>query len=805
MRQTQKKTKAVPILLSAMLAFSFVGTSVGNEISKSITAYNIATAEASAQSATAIEDIVTNYEDNFTVSYNQTAPIVDDTYGANSGGYVLFGYQNRQVQLDKGKRGIKVSSIKSGSDVNGASFMLGGTMSGKFDIDFRIPSAETFDNQYWDSYNHYADVQKVIFTFTDTATGAYFDVTIDATASNAADAKKNIPEIGATYSDNTKVSRYYYIEDGVESYQSWADSDAGYNTELYGTSFANTGEVYGQGGFTAGSKSTSFSFDPTNMQLNAKRYLRNGSLGEGTYADETLYNGQVFDGRNCVLNTANSLVADMSSKVKGFENYTVKVTIAEMTPNTTLAKVRGSEDAISYDRYANMYIYSLNGQNLCTDDYNMTNGGISYNNAEFSVSLNQSAGMVNETLGEAAKGIEYAYQNRQVKQDEGKLGTLIESKASGSDVNGKSFMLSGNGTFSGKFSIDFRIPSEETFEMHWYEAPYYNPYADVQSVIFTFKDAATGDEFDVTVNASSHNNRAIKANIPEMYVSRFNNKSGQFFANHYSYGGVGDGYTVTDAESATTWTSANYNTELNGTSFANSAEVFCAGGFTESAKSTEFSFDPNGFMLNANRYLFEDMTATGKNGSNLVMSANTAVLDVDYYGEWNGWTTGALPTFENYTVKVTFAEMTDNATVANVNGVDKTYERYAKMYIYSLNGKSMVSDAFTASSIEQGELYKVEAGQDAWCVVSHGTLNLIDFDSNKMTEFGVVVKDTATGKAYKFKFDKENKHLIDNQYGMAIYGLEDGKTYEFTNYVYYEGVLLKGDTQTVTVNKTQGE
>ncbi len=835
MRQTHKKLKAAPIFLAALLSFSVVGAN--DFLSKdNLTVLDIATAETVNTVAAENTGVISNYEDDFEVSYNQTAPIVNETYGGAYGGHTFYSWQNRKVQLDSGKRGIKVTSKASGSDVNGKSFMIGGTMSGKFDIDFRIPSAETFQYDWVndDGYNRHADVQQVMFTFTDVATGKYFNVNIDASTIWPTYKERNITSMwvsgyGSATSSNSRCYSTHYTYADTSDYTSQETGTFYTNgnvAQLYGTSFANATELGANaGGFTAGSKSTAFSFDPSDGWIRANRYYRDGTLGEGDYADEQLntYNNpsgdytyyvpatenQLLDGRNVVLSENDEICdvtyygeweAPWSNDAGGlptFENYTVKVTIAEMTPNDTAVSVNG--ESKTYDRYANMYIYSLNGKSLATADYNTTRGGISYNSAEFDVSLNQTAPVVNDTYGaaytatsdERTGGALYTATGKKVQLDEGKLGLKITSKATGSDVNGQSFML--GGTMSGKFDIDFRIPSKQTIERDNNDWSSFNGYADVQQIVFTFTDVDTGLDFDVTIDASSTQAAVAKKNIPEIYVSRFNEKTLKY-AMDYEYNTSGD-YTSGEKYISGSDTWGSQHTRLYGTSFANAAEVYLAGGFTEGSKSTEFSFDPTDFMLKANRYLLNSTFTSDTNGNDLALNDKLDVLDVDHYGQWNGWG-GQLPTFENYTVKVTFAEMTPNNTKVKVNGTDKVYNRHANMYIYSLNGESMTTDLFTARSTEE-KTYNIE-GLDRDCVVSWATVNANEYSFGDFEEYGVIVREQGATQAYKFAFNKEHK-LIDNQFGMAIYGLQEGKTYEFVNYVIYKGVRILDEVSTHTV------
>ncbi len=427
------------------------------------------------------------------------------------------------------------------------------------------------------------------------------------------------------------------------------------------------------------------------------------------------------------------------------------------------------------------------------------NGIVEYNEEDFTVSLNQSAPMVSDTWGDVIERYaQYSYQDRQVQLDERKLGLLVSSKQSGVAAEGKSFMLGGE--MSGEFSIDFRIPSAESYETQYWDNT--NHYADVQKVVFTFTDVATSQSFDVTIRSYGGNDGSAKCNIPSMYVKL---PDGSIKGYNYQNTVYAD-YTSAEVFQSWALNEPNYYTELYGTSFANAAEVFCGGGFTAGAKSTKFYFDPVNLVVSADRYMRDGTLGEGKYAgepvyNNQVFDGRTCVLrsdNIEVLDMKEHASDLITATFEKYTVEVTFEEMTSNDTVAKVKGEEKTYERYANMYIYSLNGENLVTDPVAHDSVEQGEFYTAPEGDDDFCVVSYATLNLAEFDYDKMSEFGVVVKKVGEGKAYKYKFDKENKAPADNKYGIAIYGLAAGD-YVFADYVIYNGILFLTDTVSVTV------
>ncbi len=333
-----------------------------------------------AYNAQAFLNTVSYNDDEFTVALDKTPPTVDDRWVG--WGWSKAAYQGRKVALDEGKKGLLITSKQSGSEVNGKSFAFGETMSGEFSVDFRMLAEQSFAHQVDSAIaNPYADVQKLTFTFTDVDTGNYFDVVFKA--SGADTSEKNTPEMSVRVASGASYGHYYEHSDDAEKFPSNATegdwfNDEGWYTRLDGTSFANTAEQVSEGRFTAGAKSTKFYFDPATMQVKADRYyLADGATipaGE-QYKYENYDYPQSFDGRNLVLRTDHSLVADLdgdplaeTDKLTGFDQYTVKVTFDEVTPNDTVVPDAiledGTEGEATYDRYAKMYIYALNGVDM---------------------------------------------------------------------------------------------------------------------------------------------------------------------------------------------------------------------------------------------------------------------------------------------------------------------------------------------------------------------------------------------------------------------------------------------------------
>ncbi len=420
---------------------------------------------------------------------------------------------------------------------------------------------------------------------------------------------------------------------------------------------------------------------------------------------------------------------------------------------------------------------------------------VSYNDDEFTVELDKTPPTVDDHWVGWGWG-KAVYQGRKVALDEGKKGLLITSKQSGSDVNGKGFAF--GETMSGEFSIDFRLLSEQGYTEQASATPY-NPYADVQKITFTFTDADTGDYFDVVITAGAEG--AWEANAPEMWVSV---PSGASYGHYYEH-------KDTDASNATEgdwFNSGGYYTRLDGTSFANTAEQAYECRFTAGAKSTKFYFDPTTMQVKADRYYLADDASIpadeqykyeGSNyaqtfdGRNLVLrTEHSLVVDLD---NDDLAATDKVTGFKNYTVKVTFNEVTPNDTVVpdailedGTEG-EAIYDRYAKMYVYSLNGVDLTGQELIDSrqDIVIGDTWEDDDHNDD-CLIAYATFNDVDYDWSEIDEAGVII--SGYEKSYKFKFDMLNKQPDENgKFGMAIYGMPSGD-YVVTSYVTYKGKMV---------------
>lgn len=317
--------------------------------------------------------------EDFNVSLKADGPIVDDVYGANNNAV----YQGRTLQLDAGKKGVLIESVAHGTAAEGISFSLGGEMTGAFSIDFRVFSTQSFEGnrmstgtRYSDEFNPYLDLKEVKFTFTDLDdTSNVFDVII-----SGSELYKKATPVMRVKPGNLSVRAYQYNTDST----SWNAADTkkgiqkgegGYFTSLEGTSFSNTADV-GSWVYTEANASTKFSFDPATMKITADRYYRNNTVAAGDRYVSALGTGdnytQQFNGtctalknEDCrlVLDMANNNVMDgYGGVMSGFSRYSCRVTFTDVTADSQAVSVNG--ESKTYDRYAKMIIYSLNGTPL---------------------------------------------------------------------------------------------------------------------------------------------------------------------------------------------------------------------------------------------------------------------------------------------------------------------------------------------------------------------------------------------------------------------------------------------------------
>ncbi len=296
---------------------------------------------------------------------------------ANGRSIVRLGAMTRQ--LDNGQNGLLVTSTASGTDAEGAGFSFTNALEGDFSMDFRVFSQETYqgfhqvsakNGYYADTFNPFLDLKEVGITITSISNP---DKAFTISVGGASDWAAVIPQASVSIEGET------FTSGNIKGYGILNNTGIsnGYGTLLKGTSFVNTSpeeynaftslsvdmetlKVYGVSS-TMTTVSSTAAINTENVLI---RDLQNNEMADGT---------SLFKSGMSALNPAD------------FANgYTVSVEFLDVTANDTVVKTATWAEAgsdiwsnatgtaltdsegndLAYDRYANMVIYSLNGQSF---------------------------------------------------------------------------------------------------------------------------------------------------------------------------------------------------------------------------------------------------------------------------------------------------------------------------------------------------------------------------------------------------------------------------------------------------------
>lgn len=324
------------------------------------------------------------------------SPIVGASTATNQSGgglYYKSGNKNLQTivrlgamtrQLDNGHNGLLVKSVQSGASAEGAGFNFTNALDGDFSMDFRVFSQETYQgwlsantktNSYADTYNPFLDLKQVGITITSVSNpDKSFTINVHGAYGNVATALNASVAIEGESFKNGVVTGYG-IKDGTTI-------TANYNTKLNGTSFTNASEQEYNG-------HTSLSVDMETLKVygvsSTMTSVGSGDASAPVITSESvlirdLWKNETEDGTSLLQDGMSSL--NPSDFANG---YTVSVEFVDVMSNDTIVEYpsawssAGSEawgnatgtvlkDAdgndLKYDRYANMVIYSLNGQSF---------------------------------------------------------------------------------------------------------------------------------------------------------------------------------------------------------------------------------------------------------------------------------------------------------------------------------------------------------------------------------------------------------------------------------------------------------
>ena len=229
--------------------------------------------------------------------------------------------------VDAGKSGILLSSTAEKSSIE-----FSQVMSGAFDLQFRVYSAANFsDTVNWNktNINNLAlDLRKISFVFTDVQTGDSFKLTVQATSNDNVTPSVFVEARGIRYANT-------YAQDSATISGSYANNASGIYTKLGGTTFCNVARVNGELS-AENSYPVRVGFNPSTMEVYGYTY--------GTESD--------FTSKLEIINLQNAEIFSKSGIYDGFEKYTVRVEMTEITAG----------------RSGNVLFYSLNGQSLAGEE-----------------------------------------------------------------------------------------------------------------------------------------------------------------------------------------------------------------------------------------------------------------------------------------------------------------------------------------------------------------------------------------------------------------------------------------------------
>jgi len=303
-----------------------------------------------------------------------TATSVDGGYWASNRNIVRLGAMKRQ--LDDGKSGLLLSSVKSGVDAEGTSVSFASTLYDDFSMDFRVFSQESYEGFFSayaneptdDRYNPFLDLKEVGIKIT-SASDPTQSFTIDVHGSAA----WYVPNVCVSaYVEGEKFTSGVYRGYGIKTDDN--AQRANYATNLKGTSFVNasTNEL---------NECTSISVDMDTLRVyGISREVEHISSTPAVTEKKVL----VRD----LVNNVNPAGIEITGAVKTLspedfkDGYYVSVEFNDVTSNETelrKTKYNGTGDGFFttcetvplyentqtvYERKANMIIYSLNGQNF---------------------------------------------------------------------------------------------------------------------------------------------------------------------------------------------------------------------------------------------------------------------------------------------------------------------------------------------------------------------------------------------------------------------------------------------------------
>ena len=698
--------------------------------------------------AFALADASAATSENYTLSYD-----TDLIKTAHGGTYAD----------DMGKSGLRVTTVRSGNSADGADFAFENEFSGTFEMDFRVQSAQTYAHSGsggWTHYitggktkyglsdllNPYADVQELSFTFTsksdpskyftvffrggdmqtaflpsagvqvvgdeifaaDTQGEKHYGYGLTYQWDNASGVHK---ELAKFQTGDGNMTATYGIND-TRNYENWL-------TPVNGTSFSNF--ISKNSGDSTAQPTTSnlIKFDAENMKV----YINAGKGGNtystlNTTADVLLRDlsgnegfGIYDKGSGELADNQRPLALGSLSATDFADGYTVSVCFADITDNATVGDssyfggITNYPTIIDtpYERYADMTIYSINGEALTADNVSTQTYNRRYSISQKDLfTYNSTNVTIEENVALSGENALQAYTEK---------GLVVKAKKSGKEAIGTSFGFKDE--MVGEFSTTFRVVSEksysysklatsESWSTHYATTDHYgeaysdsfNPYQDLKEVGFTFTSVSDPTKkFTVYIYGGATTGVAYATSARVQIDGETVGQSDDNGVMRYGYG-------LRVKEGVLTHGDVRDNTPLYGTSFSqfNTNTNKDALGERKTIPSG-LRFDP----LTMRVYATAASDSERQGGEDVLVRDLTDNSYVTWYEgkEWQFRTLSKEDFVSGYTVSVQFTDVTANGFTADSasgcgwfeeGGYDpltQAYDRVPKMVFYSINGQNL--------------------------------------------------------------------------------------------------------------------
>ncbi len=293
--------------------------------------------------------------------------------------------------------GLLVTSANSGDEAEGTSIMLG-TYSGKFDIDFRVFSQNTYEGALGhrdvtnhkydllsDEFNPYNDLQELTLRFTEKEeNGRSFDIVLRGGVSTWGGPRANTVQAGVK-SDKMSVPVGYVTKDlwnalngaayDTAEFQKTGNLDFNldkWNEAINAEGYDTVGEMNGKENATVVYGSTFSNGEPYTADYYAPTWIHfdpaTVSKADTSVTAPAVYfvtrgypaSKYKYPRAISVLNNTTLMGEEGVIDATDFQGeYTVEAIFSGVTSNDTPVTVNGKTER--YDRYANMLIYGING------------------------------------------------------------------------------------------------------------------------------------------------------------------------------------------------------------------------------------------------------------------------------------------------------------------------------------------------------------------------------------------------------------------------------------------------------------